>query len=858
MSWLDDMSPDEYFKRMAAAQKGESSGPIPGAGIKGGVPVDPAQLKKAIETYTKQIKGTLQPQQAFEDALKGQKQALVDVTKDIDDLNKQIDESLERGDLEAAQAQRQMRDAVAHSAANRNLKASAINLGIGLTTATATLVGGIATFTKGLLTNQGGVELAGQLAGTTARATGEAVSSLGSTMSVAGSAVSMFATSAPGWVKLIAKAFELIGPIIEKFGLKAAQLAEEGMQILTNEVVKTRDSFMKLSASGVMFAGGMMEMRQTAGKAGLTLEQMTNAATKNTESLSGMGLGLSQATKRMAGITGELRRSDMGDQLQKLGYSFEDMAGLSAQTAANLNAAGKLRSMSDAEVAKVTVQYGRDLKTLQAITGEDAKKKMEEARTRAMEADLMAQTLAKGGPEAALKLQQQLATMPDSLKKGYMEFVSTGGTAIADAATNVAIVQNPKIMEQYKTQLNTLGDINKTASDAFNETKNLNVQTVQYAKDNVTGMQAIATTARLTGDSLTTAATAIANDLLANSTKWTESAVASSNEAADKVKNSTEPLTTSILDLEKKTQDLKVATEQAMNGMLPLYTKHLTSLVDTIGKVVEKLNAAMEKIKADDAAKNEEDDQSFWNQYGKDLLKVVGGAALTIGAGAVGAFTFGLAAPLSAAMGIAGTGLMADAAVSQIEKATKEPKTTAKPPESKIPEAPKPKMALGGIATTASIFGEAGPEAAVPLPDGRTIPVTLKIKDNAPKSVAGMMADMKNKPIPAPQVGRAINRSSNGLDSSPNFGSTKLSKEVSEAYTKLITEMKTDNTPLIDGLSGMSKILENQTAVTASTDQTMKELVGLIKAQLSKHDEMINELKNSVTINQRMLNHAYS
>lgn len=36
-----------------------------------------------------------------------------------------------------------------------------------------------------------------------------------------------------------------------------------------------------------------------------------------------------------------------------------------------------------------------------------------------------------------------------------------------------------------------------------------------------------------------------------------------------------------------------------------------------------------------------------------------------------------------------------------------------------------PRYAGGGIATSASIFGEAGPEAAVPLPDGRTIPVTM-------------------------------------------------------------------------------------------------------------------------------------
>jgi tape measure domain-containing protein len=41
-----------------------------------------------------------------------------------------------------------------------------------------------------------------------------------------------------------------------------------------------------------------------------------------------------------------------------------------------------------------------------------------------------------------------------------------------------------------------------------------------------------------------------------------------------------------------------------------------------------------------------------------------------------------------------------------------------------------PKYAKGGIANTPSIFGEAGAEAAVPLPDGRTIPVTLS-RDSA-------------------------------------------------------------------------------------------------------------------------------
>jgi hypothetical protein len=40
-----------------------------------------------------------------------------------------------------------------------------------------------------------------------------------------------------------------------------------------------------------------------------------------------------------------------------------------------------------------------------------------------------------------------------------------------------------------------------------------------------------------------------------------------------------------------------------------------------------------------------------------------------------------------------------------------------------------PMKASGGITNQPSIFGEAGWEAAVPLPDGRTIPVTLSMPD---------------------------------------------------------------------------------------------------------------------------------
>ena len=48
-----------------------------------------------------------------------------------------------------------------------------------------------------------------------------------------------------------------------------------------------------------------------------------------------------------------------------------------------------------------------------------------------------------------------------------------------------------------------------------------------------------------------------------------------------------------------------------------------------------------------------------------------------------------------------------------------------------------PLFARGGVSSSAAIFGEAGPEAAVPLPDGRNIPVELRMPNLSGLSGAG-------------------------------------------------------------------------------------------------------------------------
>lgn len=50
---------------------------------------------------------------------------------------------------------------------------------------------------------------------------------------------------------------------------------------------------------------------------------------------------------------------------------------------------------------------------------------------------------------------------------------------------------------------------------------------------------------------------------------------------------------------------------------------------------------------------------------------------------------------------------------------------------------PLKKFARGGVSNTQAIFGESGPEAAVPLPDGRRIPVDLRVPSQVPSRGGG-------------------------------------------------------------------------------------------------------------------------
>lgn len=553
-------------------------------------------FQKAMKENVEVLKKSQPGFKGFQQFLSGTKTAMDSfdgVRETLQNLDKQIKKTAEAGNdaenVEKISALNEAKREVGRAASAKVTKAAFSNLAIGIGEFASSMAESALNFTKGLQDGATGAELSTQAAKDFAKAGADSAQ----TVAQFGQAIGIAMTMVGGpWVKAIGLAIEAVMFFVDIFAKKSGKIAAEAAELLGKELQKTQKGFKEITDAGALFGGGMTEMRKTAGEAGLDIAQLSTVVKNSREELSQMGLGIGEATKRLAGVSKEIRNSELGIQLRKLGYSAEEQAELSAAVMANMNAAGDKRAANDKLVAQETQQYGKDLRVLADITGQDAKKAMEKARMQAMEADLLAQAEAEGGAEAVEKLQRQLATMPESMKKGYMEFVSTGGQAIADGATNVAITQNPKIMEQYRAQYSALKDHNINASAAQDQTTKLTEETAQYSRDNLKRTKDMSTAIRLSGDSVSGAvkgAGDITNDLIRTNARMKKGATDAARDAADRAAANMSPLDKASAELEENTQHLKAALGKEL-------TDAVTGFAEASVKGMETLDAMLAKF----------------------------------------------------------------------------------------------------------------------------------------------------------------------------------------------------------------------------------------------------------------------
>ena len=394
-----------------------------------------------------------------------------------------------------------------------------------------------------------------------------------------------------------------------------------------------------------------------------------------------------------------------------LGYSLEEIGGLTADVMADLNRGGSLRYASDGQIAQLTAQYSKDLRVLSAITGEDARKKLEEGRklTTQIAVRTKLMELEKQQPGVTANFIRLMGALPADMQQSFMEKFTTG------AIFNKAGAQASAVSSAYQdTIVSLVTDLESGSSSISNMVRILGDTGDRFNAEISSGKFFSVGVAGLAGS------VGEVNQALSGFAGLAERL---SKEGVEKVLGVTDDQAKTTDDLTKKVAQLPAQMEAMRQEMekLVMDSGALKTFGNVLGLVTDAMRDAITKLGSEvkegmlsrimsTGAKRAE--------QGATIGGSIGGAGGAVAGGVLaGGVSAGTAAIPGAALGGMGGGILGSTIggiVGGIGGAIEGALGSGK--------------ALGGIsAGPESGYLEKlhGVEAVVPLPDGRSIPVAM-------------------------------------------------------------------------------------------------------------------------------------
>jgi len=202
---------------------------------------------------------------------------------------------------------------------------------------------------------------------------------------------------------------------------------------IPGDLNKMAKSYYEVQSAGGLFAGSMLDFRAVALASGLTMEQFGNVIKKNAEDVSkfgGQSLAGAQAFVRQ---NADLIRNQ-GQELLRLGLSFEDMGSRTAEFMAMINESGQSLDQlgyDTASVSLATKQLVINQKALAAINGTTLEQEREKMRQQRKDAQLNAVMMGLTAQQRQ-GIQELSATFPQATQF-IKEFVAFGGPVSKEA-----------------------------------------------------------------------------------------------------------------------------------------------------------------------------------------------------------------------------------------------------------------------------------------------------------------------------------------------------------------------------------------------------------------------------------------
>lgn len=243
----------------------------------------------------------------------------------------------------------------------------------------------------------------------------------------------------------------------------------ETIKFLTAETGKAFSTFNKLSSSGVVSA--FQDMRDAQITTGLTFDQLDSVLGKNSESLALLSGSAISGSKSMRGILEA--NKEFATNMQKFGINFQEYSEIQAGYIAKEARLGFTRDKNDRELAAEARAYTEQLAIVTKLTGKSREQLQKErdqlmssVRFRAKQAEFVAQ----GNKPLADRFEEALLRLGPESKEAMQDIIAANGeiTTKAAAAYAATMAQGGVDVRQLAKSLMT----GQTSVDGFVTTLN--------------------------------------------------------------------------------------------------------------------------------------------------------------------------------------------------------------------------------------------------------------------------------------------------------------------------------------------------------------------------------------------------
>ena len=538
-----------------------------------------ASFKKNWQQNEKDIKKLNEQVKLGIKGYKDQKALMEQLDEQLIDL-KINTEGLSKQEVEARKGVLQKQKADVQAAAATQQASEALSEFI--TKAGTRIVQGAGQLVKGLQANGSGTDLAAGLFDTAIDVGTAGMSLAGKGLNALGDAAMAAGVATEGLGFVVGGALKVIGNVVDAGSEVTGKVLKFANEVLQKEVEKTYTAFNQLSASGALFADGMTGMRNAAGDAGLTVEQFSKIVSENSEAIAASGLGMTQGAKMIGGAlaTGGTK---MRKELLNLGVGFEEQGALVATVIKDMRGAsvGPLRASNQA-VAEQTMKYAENLKIIASITGEDAKKKMEQVRQQASQLAFQ-QKLAQKSPEEQAAIMRAMGNMNALQRKNFMDMVNFGSVINTEGAAAASLSGGLRDSVSEAYQAFNEGNLDDAKQRAINAKYNGQMQ-----KDAL-DQTAIGLAGAANVGGLAQGLAEAFGNMLQEVKAATPEAIKAAEEAAAAQKVAADDLTTAVTGAEVAAQALKVALQDDLTNAIKHYSEISVKMLQAVEDMLDDL-----------------------------------------------------------------------------------------------------------------------------------------------------------------------------------------------------------------------------------------------------------------------------